>query len=154
MKASAQCTDLIKRFEDEAGFNAGLCSQLTAYKPVPTDPWTIGWGTTRNVVEGMTITPEQADQLLAEDIARTEADLNVMLRGCKLTQGQWDAIVDLGYNVGARRLPSIAPKFWKALWSGDKQTAVVELADINKAGGVVLEGLTRRRHAEQVLFLS
>lgn len=37
---------------------------------------------------------------------------------------------------------------------GDKYGASLEFLDINKAGGVVLPGLTKRRQAEQKLFLS
>lgn len=38
--------------------------------------------------------------------------------------------------------------------NGDKYGASLEFLDINKAGGVVLPGLTKRRQAEQKLFLS
>ena len=38
--------------------------------------------------------------------------------------------------------------------AGDKEGAAKEFLDINKAGGVEVAGLTRRRKAEAKLFLS
>ncbi len=157
MKTSDAGLGLIKRFEDEPGFRSGRCTRLKAYKPVAGDVWTIGWGRAHGIHEGMEITPEEADALLLEDVLAVEAELAPMLRGVALTQGQWDALVSLGFNLkgGARAIPIKAPRFWKALHAGDKQKAVMELVDINHGpGGVVLPGLTRRRQAEAELFLT
>jgi lysozyme len=152
LAASQSCLNLIKRAEDEPGFLAGRCSHLTAYR-CPAGIWTIGWGHTHGVYEGQAITAACADALLLEDVRAVEAELRPMLAGLELSQGQWDALVSLAYNTGPRRLPAIAPRFWKSLWAGDKQKSVVELVTINRAGGVVLAGLTARRKAEAALFL-
>lgn len=45
-------------------------------------------------------------------------------------------------------------KLWAKLKAGDVEVAAHEFLDINKAGGVEVEGLTRRRKAEAQLFLS
>ena len=50
--------ELIKSFEG---------CRLTAYR-CPANVLTIGWGHTKNVYEGMTITQAQADRLLVEDV--------------------------------------------------------------------------------------
>lgn len=153
--ASKTCLDCIKRHEDEAGFLAGRCSQLRAYRPVPTDPWTIGWGHAGgDVREGMTITPEEADQMLLADVEIIEAQLAPLVAGFVLTQGQYDALVSLAYNVGARRLPILAPKLWRYLREGKREMAAAELLDINRSAGHVLAGLTTRRQDEAKLFLS
>ncbi|MEN6532161.1 MAG: lysozyme [Bryobacteraceae bacterium] len=144
MEASERCLVLIRHFE-------GL--RLEAYR-CPAGVWTIGYGRTRGVSEGMTISTAKADEFLREDVASTEAELRTMLPGVQFTQGQWDALVSLAYNVGASRLPTVAPRFWKSLYAGDKSAAVVELCGINRAGGKVLPGLTARRKAEAELFLS
>lgn len=156
MRTSIAGIDLIKRFEDEAGFRAGRCSRLIAYRPTPDDVWTIGWGHTRGVHEDMTCTPEQADTWLDEDVAAVERGLTSVL-ACEVTQGQWDALISLCYNLrgGAKALPLKAPKLWKAIHAGDKKRAVIELVDINHGPGrVVMDGLTRRRQAEAALFLT
>ena len=160
LKTSQAGLDIIKRFEDEAGFLAGRCTRLKAYR-CSAGVYTIGWGHTRNVHEGMTCTPEQADAWLLEDVAKVEKDLKAIL-GCKVTQGQWDALVSLGFNLrgGARMIPIKAPRFWKALHAGDKQKAVIELIDINKVRNPqtgkleASPGLTRRRQEEAKLFFT
>jgi lysozyme len=146
MTASQACLELIRRYE-------GL--RLESYR-CPAGVWTVGYGHTHGVTEGMTITKQMADALLLEDVRAVEADLSPMLAGVAPTQGQWDALVSLCFNIkgGPRRLPIIAPRLWKALHAGDKQKAVVELVDINRAGGKVLAGLTARRKAEAALYLS
>jgi lysozyme len=169
--ASPACLDNIKRFEDEPGWKAGRCSKLVAYR-CPAGVWTIAWGHTLGVEPGMTVTPELADALLLEDVRAVEAELRPILAGVPLTQGQWDALVSLCYNLkgGPRALPATAPKLWKSLHAGDKTTAVIEFSDMDRArcgacmghgcpachntGRVVLAGLTARRQAEAKLFMS
>jgi lysozyme len=153
MQASKSCLDLIKHFES---------LQLKSY-PCPTAKtlpkekqfYTVGYGHTHGVTEGMTITPQIAEALLLEDVRAVEADLRSIL-SCEVTQGQWDALVSLCFNLkgGAKAIPVRAPKLWKALHAGDKTAACIQFADINRANGKPLSGLTARRRAEQELFLS
>lgn len=171
LAASQSCLNLIKRAEDEPGFLAGRCSHLVAYR-CPAGVWTCGWGHTRGVYEGMTITAACADALLLEDVRAVEAELRPMVAGLELTQGQWDALVSLCFNLkgGPRALPAKAPKLWKALHAGDKRAAANEFGDMDRArcgacegrgcprcnntGRIQLAGLTARRMAEAQLFLS
>lgn len=120
--------------------------RLTAYK-CPAGRWTIGYGHTRGVQQGQTITKAQAARLLAEDLERYEDNVNKYQDKYKWSQNEFDALVSFAYNVG----------------SIDKLTAGgtrsrQEIADkmllYNKANGKVLAGLTRRRQAERELFVA
>jgi lysozyme len=144
-KASPAAYSLIKQFE-------GL--RLSAYL-CPAQVWTIGWGHTAGVKPGDTVTEEQAEALLAADIAPIETNLPKVFH-VPLTQGQFDALTSLCFNVagGALGLPGIAPKLVADLNAGDPASAANELLDIDKANGQVLPGLVRRRQAERQLFLS
>ncbi|EKS7702377.1 lysozyme [Salmonella enterica] len=140
---------LIKQFEG--------CS-LTAYPDPGTggDPWSIGYGWThpvdgKPVKRGMTIDQVTADRLLKTGLVGYENDVLKVVR-VKLTQGQFDALVSFAYNVGSRALSTST--LLKKLNAGDIKGAADEFLRWNKAGGKVLNGLTRRREAERALFLS
>ena len=95
-KTSATGRNLIRDFEGE---------RLTAYPDPGTggDPWTIGVGHTGpDVHKGLTITKEQSDKLLSEDLARFEAGVNKLAP--KTTQAQFDALVSFSYNLGTEAL--------------------------------------------------
>jgi len=144
-KASAAALDLIKRFED-LRLEAYLC---------PAQVWTIGWGHTAGVRPGDSITPERAEELLAADVTELADNLPKVIR-VPLTEGQWDALVSLCFNLrgGALRLPRVAPQLVAKINAGDFAGAAEEFLDINRANGQVLAGLTRRRQAERDLFLA
>jgi lysozyme len=130
--------------------------RLAAYKPVPTDPWTIGFGSTRYadgrpVQEGDEVTPGQAEELLRVTVRAYEDAVNAAVT-VPLTQSQFDALVSWTYNVGTAAMRGST--LIRALNAGDYQKAANELLRWNMAGGVVLEGLRRRREQERALFLS
>ncbi|QLY02318.1 lysozyme [Citrobacter sp. RHBSTW-00599] len=142
----------IKNIKDFEG-----CS-LTAYPDPGTGgaPWTIGYGWTHHVdgkpiKPGMTIKQETADRLLKTGLVSYENDVLKMTK-VKLTQGQFDALVSFAYNVGSRALSTST--LLRKLNDGDMKGAADEFLRWNKAGGKVLNGLTRRREAERALFLS
>jgi lysozyme len=92
MKASEKLYALTKTEE-------GL--RLKAYR-CAANKITIGWGHTSNVRPGQTITIEEAVNMLNDDVASVEMDLNGYFK-CKnvvLKQGQFDALVDFCFNVG------------------------------------------------------
>lgn len=167
MKYSQACIDLVKLFEDGAGFLAGRCSRLTAYQ-CPAGIWTIGWGSTRGVKPGMTIDAARADELLAEDLDR--AKLVVMAAvNVPLTQGQLDACVSFAFNVGPGAPDRKDGFVWLKARDGagkprhstllrkinaQDSTAADEFPKWAKAAGKVLPGLVTRRAAERQLFLS
>jgi lysozyme len=144
-KASAAAFDLIKRFES-LRLDAYLC---------PAGVWTIGWGHTADVRSGDSITKQRAQELLEADVAEVEASLPKVIP-VPLTQGQWDALVSLCFNLrgGALGLPRLAPHLVAKVLAGDPIGAANEFLDINRAAGRVLPGLTCRREAEREMFLA
>ena len=68
-----------------------------------------------------------------------------------LSQNQFDALVSWVYNLGNGNLTSST--MLKVLNSGDYDGVPAQIKRWNKAGGKVLEGLTRRRQAEADMFV-
>ena len=140
MKTSNNGINLIKQFEGCA---------LSAYK-CPAGVWTIGYGHTKDVKQGMKITTNQATSLLKEDLATYENYVNKYVK-VKLNQNQFDALVSFTFNCGGGALKSST--LLKKLNKADYTGAANELLRWNKANGKILAGLTRRRKAEKALFL-
>ena len=135
---------LIKQYE-------GL--RLTTYKDAVGIP-TIGYGHVENPIPPggtRTITAEDAEQILREDLQRFEHDVNNMLT-VEVTQNQFDALVRFAFNLGPANLKSST--LLRKVNSGDFNGAAEEFPKWNHAGGQVLAGLTARRNAEKNLFLS
>ena len=96
MKTSEAGLSLIKSFE-------GL--RLTSYY-CPSNVLSIGWGHTgSDVYDGLTITEDQAEVLLKDDLASFEnAVLGVIQPS--LTQEQFDSLVSFAFNCGTGALRS------------------------------------------------
>lgn len=91
MKISQKILDLIKQWEG-LRTKAYLC---------PAGVWTIGYGHTGpGVRQFQTITHEQADAILRNDIAKFEQKVSALTESVELTQGQFDALVSLCFNIG------------------------------------------------------
>ena len=131
--------DLIKHFEG---------CELNAYK-CPAGVWTIGYGHIKGVSEGMSITQEQAEQMLLDELKEYENYINELVT-VNLSQNQFDALVSWVYNLGPANLQSST--LLKVLNSGDYSGVPAQIERWYKAGGKVLEGLIRRREAESALF--
>ena len=138
MNISNRGLDLIKSFEG--------CS-LTAYR-CPSNKWTIGWGHTNGVHQGMVITQAQADQFLFEDVQRFVNAVNQYQSRFNFNQNEYDALVSFTYNCGAGSLANVMS------CCNTKQEIAEECKLYNKGGGVVLAGLVRRREEEYKLFMS
>jgi len=110
---------------------------------------TIGYGHTKGVKLGQKITKEQAEQFLIWDIQDAEANVNQYVR-VPLTQNQFDACVDLAFNIGgfAFRDSTLVRKLNDLNYSG----ASYEFARWNKDNGKVIGGLVKRRQLETDLF--
>lgn len=146
MQTSDKGIALIKEFEG---------CKLTAYQD-SVGVWTIGYGWTQPVDgkpirAGMTIKQETAERLLKTGLVSYESDVSRLVK-VGLTQGQFDAMVSFTYNLGARSLSTST--LLRKLNAGDYAGAADEFLRWNKAGGKVLNGLSRRREAERALFLS
>jgi lysozyme len=119
----------------------------------PAGVLTIGYGHTVGVKLGMEVSREGAERLLLEDVERVEAGLASIVT-VPTTQAQWDALVSLCFNLKGGPRWLVGKKLLAKLNAGDYEGAASEFLDINRAGGKVLAGLTRRRRAEVDLFLS
>jgi GH24 family phage-related lysozyme (muramidase) len=112
--------------------------------------WTIGYGHTQGVYEGMTITEAQAEELLRKDLAEFESAVSEAVQ-VSINDNQFSALVSFTFNLGAGSL--FESTLLKLLNQGDFQGAADQFPRWNKAGGQELPGLTRRRKAERALFL-
>ena len=141
MKSTNYAILLIKSFE-QLRLNSYLC---------PAGVWTIGYGHTDGVNQGMLITEKTADGFLKQDIRNAEHCINQM--GADLTQEQFDALVSFVFNVGVQAFntstlkkkilknpndPSIADEFRRWVYAGNKK----------------LPGLIKRREQEIKLYYS
>lgn len=132
---------LIRRFEG---------CRLTAYLDAVGIP-TIGWGETKGVKMGDKITQAQADDRLLTRYDEFQAKV-VKLVTHRITDNQLGALVCFAYNVGVTAFAKST--LLKKLNAGDVKGAASEFLRWNKAGGKVLNGLTKRRVAERDLFLT
>jgi lysozyme len=123
--------------------------RLAAY-PDSVGVWTIGYGHTSRVRAGDTCTEEQAQAWLREDIARVVRQINRDIT-VPLNQGEFDALVDFGFNLGVHALE--ASTLWQDLALGEYERAASQFARWDRAGGKEVEGLLRRRLAERDEFV-
>jgi GH24 family phage-related lysozyme (muramidase) len=128
--------------------------RLHAYKDSAGVP-TIGYGHTKDVHIGMTITQAEADSMLLDELSVFENGVKNMLR-VQLNDNQISALVSFAYNVGLtalrnstllqyvndHRLQQAADQF--LVWNKVTRSGVK----------VVCSGLENRRKAERALFLS
>jgi lysozyme len=146
MNVSQRGLDLLKSFE-------GL--RLQAYDD-GTGTWTIGYGLTfypdsgRKVQQGDEIDAEAAEEFFAAAVGDFAADVGRLVH-VPLSQQQFDALVSLAYNIGTGALEKST--LLQKLNAGDYYGAADEFPKWNKAGGVTLSGLVKRRAAERTLFL-
>lgn len=146
MKPSSKCLKLVCQFE---GFRAKpyLC---------PAGKWTIGYGSTF-YEDGRPVTKNDGPITEARALAMMEHTLigfaekvEQMLR-VPVKQHEFDALVDFAYNAGPEALRNST--LLRKLNMCDRAGAAKEFDRWVYAGGVRLEGLTRRRAAECALFL-
>jgi lysozyme len=114
---------------------------------------TIGYGHTTAagapaVTRGMTITDEECDSILAADLSKVEADVERIVK-VPLSQNQFDALVSFHFNTGALGTGTVDNK----LNAGNTASAMDTLLQYDHAGGRQMDGLTRRRQAERLMFV-
>lgn len=110
---------------------------------------TIGYGHISGVKIGDACTPDQADVWLQEDIQHVVNQLNNDLT-IHVTQGEFDALVDFGFNLGLHALE--ASTLWTMVMAGDFDGAAAQFPRWDHAGGKEVAGLLRRRLQEQAEF--
>lgn len=141
LQTNAAGLKLIKDFE-------GL--RLQAYR-CPSGVWTIGYGHTKNVQPGQTISREEAERFFQEDIAECEACVTQWVK-VPLTTNQFSALVSFVFNCGCNAFRQST--LLRLLNQGDYQGAADQLLRWINGDKGPLEGLRRRREAERKLFLS
>lgn len=145
MKLNQKGIDLMHEFE-------GL--SLTAYL-CPAKVPTIGYGNTyyesgRKVQMGDVITQERAKILFAYIVDSFAVQVRQALK-VTLNENQFSALVCFAYNVGIANLRSST--LLKKVNEKPTDTNIqAEFLRWNKAGGKVLNGLTRRREHEAHLY--
>jgi len=141
MKLSVAGLELVKRSE---GF------RNRSYKDANGFP-TIGYGHRLLHPDSFpdSIGEAQAEELLASDVRDAEQAVGRLVE-VPLTQGQFDALVDFCFNLGAGRLASST--LLKALNGGRYEDAAEQLLRWDMAGGKENAGLKARREAEYALW--
>jgi len=141
MKISADGLELIKRSE---GFRNHVYKDVAGFS-------TIGFGhrvtSGESFAEG--IDEAQAAAMLANDVFNAERVVERLVR-VALNQGQFDALVDFCFNLGAGRLTTSS--LLRELNAGRYEIAAEQLLRWDLAGGVVNTGLKARRQAEFELW--
>lgn len=144
MKLSTRGIDLIKRFE-------GYSSKAYPDPATGGEPWTIGYGTTNGVKPGMVITAEKAEKMLRDDVAKFESGVSSLITA-PTTQGQFDAMVSLAYNIG---LGNFGKSTLLKKHNARCYTCAADQFRVwNRANGKVMNGLTKRRAAERQVYMS
>lgn len=148
MKISINGINLIKQFEGKS---------LKAYHGAadPKTVLTIGYGHTSaagspRVTPGMTITEQQATDILYADLTSTELAVQHLVK-VPLNQNQFDALVSFTYNEGETALRNST--LLRKLNAGDYEAASKEFLKWTRAGNNPrVPGLVARRKKEQELF--
>ena len=141
MKSTNYAILLIKSFE-QLRLNSYLC---------PAGVWTIGYGHTDGVNQGMLITEKTADAFLKQDIRNAEHCVNQM--GVDLTQGQFDALVSFVFNVGVQAF-NVSTLRKKILKDPNDPSIADEFRRWVYAGNEKMPGLIKRREQEIKLYYS
>jgi lysozyme len=139
VKISEKGLELIKQFEG-LRLEAYLCSAGVA---------TIGYGSTRGVKLGQTITEEEATEKLRVDVLSAEECVNDHVE-VSLTQNQFDSLVSFVFNLGCGAFKGST--LLALLNAGKTDAAAAQFPRWNKAGGKVVQGLVWRRNVEREFF--
>lgn len=166
MRTSQNGINLIKHFES---LHDGDLTKIGLQpKTCPAWIWTTGYGHALTDINGSflkgvtgyqrlleiypdleTITEEEAEDLLKEDLEEIEVKINSLK--LSLLQNEFDALVSFAFNCGfGSLLSSTLLKRIKSK-SGDIKEAFLMW---NKSNGKVLNGLIKRREAEAELFIN
>ncbi len=139
LRPSQACIDLVKASEG---------CRLTAYRD-SVGVLTIGYGSTGGIKEGQTITQEQAEEMLVDDLDAAAEGVRKLVT-VPLNQGQFDALCDFVFNLGEGRLREST--LLRRLNAGLYQQAAAQFQFWVMAGGKQLPGLVKRRAAERAMF--
>ena len=129
--------------------------KLDAYL-CPARVWTIGYGNTRYengqpIKQGDVVTRQRANELFTNILNRDFVPSVARLVKVPLNDNQFGALVSFAYNIGTGALGrSTLLRLVNA--KPNDPNIRTEFLKWNRAGGRVLNGLTRRREAEANLY--
>ena len=158
MKVSQRCKEMIKHHEG------------VRFKPYrcPAKLWTVGVGHVLYPDQGRlpldqrdafplkaednrTFSKAEVDGILSADLQRFEAGITKLFP-MVLTQGQNDALVSFGFNLGLGGVQRSTLR--QKVLRGEIEEAADEFLKFTRGGGKILPGLVKRRQDERSLFLS
>jgi lysozyme len=148
MKLDESGYKLIQEFEG-LSLVPYLCSAKVA---------TIGYGSTfypsskKVTMQDQPISLATAKWMLKETADKFAADVDKLIKS-KLTQNQFNALVSFAFNLGVTALGR-STLLKKVNINPNDPTIAAEFAKWNKAGGKVLNGLTKRRAKEAKLYFA
>ena len=132
--------DLIKRFEG---------CRLKAYRLDNESQWSIGYGhSSSDIHPNMTITQEQADEMLRNDLVRYEGYVKKYVTDIVLTQNRLSSLTSYCYNRGIKGIKQLAENSHTVEEYGNN---FIVFWGSNKK---YKDALIKRRKAERELFLS
>lgn len=116
-------------------------------------PWTIGYGETKGIKQGMVWIQEEADSRL---VARVGEFMDGVVKASpklvKASSEKLAAITSLAYNIGAEAYNDSTAR--KRIAVDDWAGAAEAITWFNKDNGEVVQGLVNRRKIEKAVFLS
>lgn len=118
----------------------------------PANKWTIGWGTTQGVKQGMKISHEEAEELLMQECEKFYNGVYAEV-GNICNENQVGALVCFSYNVGLGAFNG-STLLKKIKTNASREEIEKEFMRWVFAGGKALRGLERRRKAEVQLYFT
>jgi lysozyme len=113
--------------------------------------WTIGYGHTKGVRRGDSITQEEAEKYLREDVEEVEGQ--ILALNLNLTQPQFDALVSFVYNVGIGAFKEST--LLRFIREGRSENDIKkQFCSWVYSNGRTLPGLVKRREWEAIRFFS
>ena len=145
MRTNEAGLDLIKHYEGKR-LKSYLC---------PANQWTVGYGAIRYfdgapVPPKVTITEQEADDLLRRDLIDTEDFVSRLVR-VPLTENQFSATVSLVFNIGAGNFQR--SQIRQRVNRKDYDGAASIWWQWRRGGGRILPGLVKRRESERQLWM-
>lgn len=135
--------ELLKRFE-------GWRSKAYPDPATGSDPWTIGYGFTKDVRPGDVMTLQQGDDRLQYEVEHFEQGVYAITE--QANENQMAALTCLAYNIGLGNFKTSSVLKFHNL--GDLPAAANAFLMWDKANGHTMTGLVRRRAAERALYVS
>ena len=150
MEISQEGITLIKHYEGCPKDNVG---NAVSYR-CAANKATIGFGSLKlidgsPVQDNMSITMQEAEELLAHELKEYEGYINDMV-SVPLKQNEFDALVSWVFNLGPSNLK--ASTMLRVLNEGKYHEVPEQIKRWNKVNGKVNEGLLKRRKSEALLF--